>query len=136
MTVTGREIRNRDVGAIRERPRSSAIGGAGGPNEDVSSEIPRVEDLLEITSDTCAQTEFVTNSAWVGGAVNRPFTFILKNLSDPSDADPCLAGLLIETFAFRCDGEIFRIRRARICSFVRYTTGLLPIVCTKTRIKD
>ena len=65
----------------------------------MSSGIPRVEDLLEITSNTCAQTEFVTNSAVEGGAVNRPFTFILKNLSDPSDADPCLAGLLIKTLA-------------------------------------
>ncbi len=44
----------------------------------MSSGIPRVEDLLETASNTCAQTEFVTNSALEGGAVNRPFTFILK----------------------------------------------------------
>jgi hypothetical protein len=60
-------------------------------------------------------TEFVTNATSTsGGAVNRPFTFILKTCP-AIGSDPRLAGLLkiliLKTFN-HCNGKNHRIRTA------------------------
>ena len=50
-----------------------------GTGENLASVVPPVVGPLLLPSDTMPSTEFVTNATSTsGGAVNRPFTFILK----------------------------------------------------------
>jgi len=85
-----------------------------GPVEKLASVVPPAVGLLLLPSGSMSSTEFVTNATSTsGGAVNRPFTFILKTCP-AIGSDPRLAGLLkflvlkyeLLKLVNRCNGKI------------------------------